>query len=178
MTDHLIIKIMKILLNQDNYLEFNQSIKIKKKSGLLLRITSQLTEDEDVDVDHPCQRDRTGEIIDPFERPIIVSKSTGVDRSDDNDNLLDLIPPPISDSTKQVSRLESWESLDIRTNEGDNEGTAGGDNDKTVLTEDCPDLSDYNNPIQNTLQIIKDQEAQSRQDRSSAIPGVLCYQCE
>ena len=107
-----------------------------------------------------------------------MSKSTGVDRSDDNDNLLDLIPPPISDSTKQVSRLESWESLDIRTNEGDNEGTAGGDNDKTVLTEDCPDLSDYNNPIQNTLQIIKDQEAQSRQDRSSAIPGVLCYQCE
>ena len=60
MTDHLIIKIMKILLNQDKYLEFNQSIKIKKKSGLLLRITSQLTEDEDVDVDHPSQRDRTG----------------------------------------------------------------------------------------------------------------------
>ena len=59
MPDHLIIKIMKILLNQDNYLEFNQSIKIKKKSGLLLRITSQLTEDEDVDVDHPSQRDRT-----------------------------------------------------------------------------------------------------------------------
>ena len=34
---------------------------------------------------------------------------------------------------------------------------AARDSDKTVLTKDCPDLSDFCNPIQKTLQIIKDQ---------------------
>ena len=48
--------------------------------------------------------------------------------------------------------MESWESvLEMRTNEGDKEGTAGSDNDKIVVTEDITDLSDYNNQIQYTL---------------------------
>ena len=92
----------------------------------------------------------SGEIIDPLERPIIVSRSASVDRRDDNDNLLVLMPPSIRDSTKQVPQLESWESKEMRTNEGDREGTAGSDIDKTVLTEDIRDLSDYNNPKDQT----------------------------
>ena len=106
----------------------------------------------------PCRRDSSGEIIEPFSRPIIVSKSASVDSKVDNDNLLDLIPPTISDRTKQVPQLESWKSLEIRTNEGDNDGTAGSDNDKTVVTEDITDLSDYYSPIQKTLQIINDND--------------------
>ena len=58
----------------------------------------------------PCRRDSRGEIIDPFERPIIVSKSASVDSKDDNDNLFDLMPLTISDRTKQVPQLESWKS--------------------------------------------------------------------
>ena len=81
-----------------------------------------------------------------MKRPIILSKSASVDSRDDNDNLLDLMPPSISDSTKQVPQMESWKSLEIRTNEGDNQGTAGSDNDKTIVTEDITDLSDYQQP--------------------------------
>ena len=108
------------LFSQDNHLEYHQLINntledlkfdIQEKSQVEEDKTPEMDEDGLISYgdqmylitsSHTAgEEGSSGEIIDPFERPIIVSRS---DVGDDTDNLLDRGPTTISDTNKQVSQ--------------------------------------------------------------------------
>ena len=97
------------LFSQDIHLEYHQLINntlgedldfdIEEESQYEEDKTSEMVGDESlissIVTDRVGEEGSSRELIEPLERPIIVSKSASVDRSDDNDNLLDLMSPPV-----------------------------------------------------------------------------------
>ena len=119
--------------------------------------------------DATMQESSSGKIIDPLERPIIVSRS---DSADDTDNLLALLPSTLSHTNKQASQGKGRKSLENRPSleddDGENAGSEVGeealDTDITETTEDqdlikgaalaTTELEDIENVEEKQVQLI------------------------
>ena len=178
------------LFSQDIHLEYHQLIKntigedldfdIEEESQFEEDKSSEMVGDESlissIVTDRVGEEGSSRELIEPLERPIIVSRS---DVGDDTDNLLDQRPTAISDTNKPVQLYEN--GLEVKLTEENYDGDVmpimsdvSKDKASGEVTEEAinPDFIEKMKPQETT----KDEKAEARfkevEDDEKAVLGI------